>query len=190
MSEPAKESPEGVYPSAVGAVPVPVATTTANAVTRSADGSPVRFTISKLGIDAGFQYTGLKADGDMEIPNTIVDVGWFTGSVRPGEQGTSIITGHVAQIRGGVVTKPGVFGTLKELRTGDRLSVLNDRGERITFVVRESRSLDPAADAKEVSSSADGKAHLNLITCEGTWNPEKLSYSARLVVFTDKLSEN
>lgn len=164
------------------------ATTTVSASTRSADGSPVRFTISKLGIDAGFQYNGLKADGAMDIPNNIVDVGWFTGSARPGEQGTSVVTGHVAQIRGGVMTKPGVFSNLSQLRAGDRLSVLNDKGEAVTFVVRESRSFDPSADATEVFSSADGKAHLNLITCEGIWNPEKLSYSARLVVFTDKLS--
>ncbi|MCX6705132.1 MAG: class F sortase, partial [Candidatus Woesebacteria bacterium] len=119
------------------------------------------------------------------IPTNIVDVGWFTGSPRPGEKGNAIITGHVAQIRGGVLVKPGVFSNLNELSAGDKLYIVNEKGESITFVVRENRNYDPSADATDVFISADGGAHLNLITCEGTWNPDKLSYSQRLVVFTD-----
>lgn len=170
----------------------PNVATTSAAISNSPDGSPalptgrpVRLKIPKLNIDAGFQYMGLKSDGTMEIPNNVIDVGWFTGSPRPGEKGNAIITGHVAQIRGGVLTKPGVFINLNELRSGDTLSVLNDKGETVTFVVQESRLYDPAADATDVFTSTDGGAHLNLITCEGTWNPAQLSYSQRLVVFAD-----
>ncbi len=164
-----------------------VATTTAASAptVNSKNGSPVRLKIPKLNIDAGFQYAGLKPGGTMEIPSNIVDVGWFTGSVRPGEKGTAIITGHVAQIRGGVMTKPGVFSNLSELSAGDTLYVLNDKGGTTTFIVRESRSYDPAADATDVFTCKDGGAHLNLITCEGTWNPARQSYSQRLVIFAD-----
>jgi sortase (surface protein transpeptidase) len=83
------------------------------------------------------------------------------------------------------VTKPGVFSSLYELSVGDELSVLNDKGETIYFVVRAIRDYDPTADATDVFASKDGGAHLNLITCEGTWNPSQLSYTQRLVVFTD-----
>lgn len=148
------------------------------------DGHPVRIQISKISVDAAFQYNGLKSDGTMEIPNNVTDVGWFTGSVKPGERGTSVVTGHVAQIRGGVITKPGVFSNLTELKVGDTLSVTNDKGELLTFVVRESRSYDPSADATDVFAAKDNDAHMNIITCEGTWNPGQLSYSQRLVVFT------
>lgn len=159
--------------------------TTTPVAASTRDGSPVRLTIPKINVDAGFQYTGLTSDGVMEIPNNIFDIGWYIGSPRPGEKGASVITGHVAQIRGGVLVKEGVFNNLNTLRVGDTLSVLNDRGESITFVVRESRSYDPAANAPEVFESKDGGAHMNIITCEGIWNPGKLSYSQRLVVFTD-----
>ncbi|MGC9968606.1 MAG: sortase [Minisyncoccia bacterium] len=162
-----------------------VAGTTSVAIAKNADGSPVRLKIPKLNIDAGFQYNGLTPDGVIEIPSNIVDVGWFTGSARPGEKGVAVVTGHIAQIRGGILTKPGVFGNLNELSAGDKLYVLNDKGESIAFVVRESRSYDPAADAADVFTSRDGGIHLNLITCEGIWNPARLSYSQRLVVFTD-----
>ena len=176
---------------ATGTAIVSTSTTTASIATTSIviasseDGSPVRLIIPKLNIDAGFQYNGLKPDGTMEIPNNITDVGWFTGSPRPGEKGNAIVTGHVAQIRGGVLTKPGVFSNFGDLQAGDKLYVQNNKGESIAFVVRESRSYNPTADATDVFTSADGGVHLNLITCEGTWNSSQLSYSQRLVVFTD-----
>jgi hypothetical protein len=53
-------------------------------------------------------------------------------------------------------------------------------------VVRGMQTYDQNGNAGGVFSSSDGLAHLNLITCEGTWNAAEKSYSNRLVVFTDK----
>jgi sortase (surface protein transpeptidase) len=164
------------------------ASITTNATTSVAvneSGLPVRLVIPKLNVNAGFQDTGLKSDGTMEVPSNIYDAGWFTGSARPGAKGVAIVTGHVAQVRGGVVTKPGVFSNLDTLVVGDTLTVLDDKGSTSTFVVRAVRSYDPTADATDVFTSNDGGAHLNIITCEGTWDQALLSYTKRLVVFTD-----
>jgi sortase A len=79
-----------------------------------------------------------------------------------------------------------VFDDLHELRPGDKLSVEDDKGTVISFVVREIRSYDYNANAPEVFNSSDGKSHLNLITCEGVWNQATQNYSQRLVVFTDR----
>lgn len=163
----------------------PAATTSVPVATQSTNGSPARLRIPSLNVDAGFQFNGLKSDGTMEIPDNITDIGWYTGSPRPGEKGNAIVTGHVAQIRRSVVTKPGVFFNLSQLRQGDTLFVQNDKGVTTTFVVRESRLYDPNADATDVFTSKDDRAHLVLITCEGTWNQDLLSYSQRLVVFAD-----
>lgn len=170
----------------IGTTTIAVATTSM-AITNNQNGSPIRLKIPKINVDASFQYNSLKSDGTMEIPDNVVDVGWFTGSPRPGERGSAVITGHVAQIRGGVLIKPGVFSNLNELRAGDRLYIINDKGETITFIVRESRNYDPLADATDVFISKDGGTHLNIITCEGVWNQSQLSYSQRLVIFTDIL---
>lgn len=169
--------------------PATTATTAAEATSvataNTVDGSPVRLRIPTLGVDAGFQFNGLTSDGTMEIPSNITDVGWYTGSPRPGGKGNAIITGHVAQIRRSVMTKQGVFYNLSRLQQGDDIYVLNDKGETIRFVVRASRLYDPSADATDVFTSSDDRAHLVIITCEGTWNQEQLGYSQRLVVFTD-----
>jgi LPXTG-site transpeptidase (sortase) family protein len=148
-------------------------------------GSPVSLSIPKIGVEAGFEYNGLGSDGALEVPKNIFDAGWFTGSVRPGERGVAVVTGHVARIQGGVATKPGVFARLDELKTGDTFAVRNDAGETITFTVRSVRTYDRRADATEVFTSTDGGIHLNLITCDGTWNASETSYSDRLVVFAD-----
>jgi len=48
---------------------------------------------------------------------------------------------------------------------------------------------DAEEDATDVFSSTDGKAHLNLVTCDGIWNKNTAQYSQRLVVFADRETE-
>jgi LPXTG-site transpeptidase (sortase) family protein len=79
-----------------------------------------------------------------------------------------------------------VFNNLSRLQQGDKIYFVDEKGATVTFVVREIRTYDPAADASGVFGSNDGKAHLNLITCDGVWNDSSKQYSKRLVVFADK----
>lgn len=172
-------------------LPIMIMTASTTTATTSApmtqNGSPIRLKIPKLSIDAAFQYNGLTSLGIMEIPNNVTDVGWYTGSPHPGEKGVAVTTGHVAQIRGGVVTKQGVFARLRELTPGDTLSVLNDRGVLNMFIVREIRTYGPEADAHDVFTADDDDSHLRLITCDGAWEADKQSYTKRLVVFADAI---
>lgn len=81
---------------------------------------------------------------------------------------------------------PAVFDNLHDLRPGDYLYIEDDKGSTITFIIRESRTYDPEANAGDVFSQSDG-VHLNLITCDGTWNEAQKSFSKRLVIFADAL---
>ncbi|HEY4488897.1 MAG TPA: class F sortase [Candidatus Paceibacterota bacterium] len=145
-------------------------------------GLPVRLIIPAITVDAPLEYVGLAPDGVMGVPESPDNGAWFEQGPRPGEAGSAVIAGHYGWKDG----KTAVFDNLHTLQKGDKLHVVNDRGEIVTFVVREIRSYDPQADAGEVFGSSDGRAHLNLITCEGTWNKTQNSYSKRLVIFTDK----
>ena len=142
-------------------------------------GLPMRLKIPKIDVDASVEYVGLTYDGAMDIPKNPDDVAWFELGPRPGENGSAVMAGHY----GG---KASAFDNLYKLRKGDKLYIEDDKGATITFMVRENRRYDPNADASSVFSSSDGSAHLNLITCEGTWNKVSKSYSTRLVVFADK----
>ena len=145
-------------------------------------GLPMRLKIPGISVDSAIEYVGLTSDGAMDAPKSPDEVAWYNLGPRPGENGSAVLAGHFGWKNG----KAAVFDDLDKLRQGDKLYVVDDTGEIISFVVRESRSYDPRADASDVFILNDGKAHLNLITCEGVWDKVLKSYSKRLVVFTDK----
>jgi len=148
----------------------------------SPTGAPVRLKIPKITVDAAIEYVKIAPDGKMDTPKNLDDVAWYEPGVRPGEEGSAVIAGHYGWVKG----KGLVFGDLHTLRMGDKIYIEDDTGKVISFVVRESRRYDPEADTEDVFVSNDGKAHLNLITCDGSWNTAQQSYSERLVVFADK----
>jgi len=146
-------------------------------------GLPMRLKIPKINVDTTLEYVGLTSKGAVGVPKGPTSAAWFNFGPRPGDKGSAIITGHYGYWKNG---KIGVFNNLYKLRKGDKLYVEDEKGVTAIFVVREFRTYDPKAKASGVFVSTDGKAHLNLITCEGTWNKISKSYPRRLVVFTDK----
>lgn len=143
---------------------------------------PVRLKIPSLNLDATVEQVGVLSNGLMDIPKNANDVAWFEPGIRPGEIGSAVIVGHYGWKN---KNKPA-FDDIHKLQKGDKIYVEDEKGVVITFVVRETRSYDPKANAMEVFISNDGKSHLNLITCEGVWSNILKGYPKRLVVFTDK----
>lgn len=141
-------------------------------------GLPVRLVIPAIDVNATVQYVGVTPTGEMAVPSNSIDVGWFRLGPHPGEVGSAVIAGHLNDKDG----KAGVFANLHKLKEGDKLYVEDDKGISIVFIVREIRSYD-SKYADEVFTQSD-KAYLNLITCDGTWDGNKKSYSNRLVVLT------
>lgn len=145
-------------------------------------GLPIRLKIPKIKVDAAIEYVGLNSKGEMGIPKTPRNTAWYNLGPRPGEIGSAAIAGHVNWYTGA----KAVFANLNKLKPGDKITVQDDKGATISFVVRKVRTYDLKESASEVFVSSDGKAHLNLITCVGVWNKRTKQYSKRLVVFADK----
>jgi len=143
---------------------------------------PVRLVIAGIGVDTIIKPVELTASGDMAIDESIDSVAWYRLGPEPGEPGNAVIAGHYGWKDG----QAAVFNELHTLNAGDRVTSYDESGVATTFVVRELREYSPDADATEVFRSTDGKAHLNLITCIGTWNRSQQTYTKRLVVFTDQ----
>lgn len=141
-------------------------------------GLPIFLTIPTINIQANIQDLGINSNGEMDVPNNIIDVGWFKLGSRPGEKGSAVIAGHFDGENG-----KGIFANLNKLKEGDKLYVKDDNGTSFVFIVRESRIYDPGY-VEEVFNSNDSP-HLNLITCDGVWDENKKSYNKRLVVFAD-----
>ena len=145
-------------------------------------GLPVRLKIPRISVDAAVEHLGLTPQGAMAVPEGPADVAWYDLGPRPGDVGSAVIAGHV----GWKDNREAAFDNVSSLHAGDTLSVEDSTGTTTTFVVRELRMYDENQDDSNVFNSSDGKAHLNLIACEGVWNAVTKNYSKRLVVFTDK----
>lgn len=146
-------------------------------------GVPLRLKIPEINVDAAIEQIGLTSNNAMDTPKTPDDVAWFKLGQRPGGRGSAVIAGHYGRWKNG---QGSVFDNLYKLKKGSKIYVRDDKGVTFIFVVREIRNYDAKADASDVFGSSDGKAHLNLITCEGVWSQFFKSYSQRLVVFADK----
>lgn len=162
--------------------PITVNTATLHKPEKVNIGFPVRLKIPTINVDAALDYVGLTPGGDLDAPKGPANAGWYDHGPRPGEKGSSVIDGHFGYKN----NIPAVFDNLHTLKKGDKLYVEDERGTTITFVVRKLSTYRQNEDHPDVFRSSDGKAHLNLITCQGVWNQALKSYSTRLVVFADK----
>ena len=120
--------------------------------------------------------------GAMDTPTNVVDVGWYKYGALPGNVGTAVVAGHLD----GLKAEPGVFSQLKLLQPGDIVSVHDNAGATVSFKVRTTKSYGQNEQPAEVFTSTEG-AHLNLITCTGSWDKTAHQFAQRLVVFTDRI---
>lgn len=146
-------------------------------------GLPVRIRIPVIGVNSVIEDALITTDGRMDVPVGSVNVAWFALGPHPGQVGSAVIGGHFG-ISNGVKF---VFYDLDKLKAGDKVFIIDDKGDSLAFIVRRTQLFDRDADATTVFTSSDGLAHLNLITCEGVWNQVDDSYPQRLVVFTDSI---
>jgi LPXTG-site transpeptidase (sortase) family protein len=141
---------------------------------------PVRLKIPGIGVDALVESVGITSNGSMGVPKDPKNVAWFNLGVMPGEIGSAVIAGHLDDEKG----KAAIFYNLNKLKEGDKLIIKNSQGKNITFVVKKKHIYNTNDYVPEVFSSSAG-AHLNLITCSGSWIKSKSSYNKRLVIFAD-----
>lgn len=149
---------------------------------------PLELSLPTIGAHATVIGVGMLANNAMDAPMGKADnpawqqAFWYRGSAIPGALSTAVIAGHISDPLG----RPGVFGFLSALRPGDPIVVHDTRnGLDVTFSVTDSTSypLGQTTDVDVLTQiygsgpvagtwpqpSADGLAHLTLVTCDGTF---------------------
>lgn len=132
--------------------------------------------VSKLGINAYIQRVGVDTLGAIATPNNIHIAGWYVNSKSPGEQGVSIIDGHV-----GGRYRAGVFERIHELAAGDSITVQFDDMSWKEFAVSDVAEYAKEETARPLFAPAEGKV-LRLITCGGNYDKNARTYSHRTIV--------
>ncbi|WP_370948316.1 class F sortase [Amycolatopsis sp. cg5] len=85
--------------------------------------------------------------GKQEVPGTVGSLGWKASSPTPGQAGTAVITGH-----SGFGYETGPFKRLKELKTGDTITVTREDGKRAVFTAYRVDNPGPFDPPKETES--------------------------------------
>jgi len=145
-------------------------------------GLPFKLIIPSIKVNSNIDPVGLTKDGAMDLPLKSSNTGWYNLGPIPGVIGSSVIDGHSGFKNGA----PAVFDNLHKIKIGDKVTIINNKGNATIFIVHKISKYDFSANATNIFTSTDGKIHLNLITCTGTWNSILKSHNSRLVVFTDK----
>jgi hypothetical protein len=171
-------------PSSVGTAP-PAATSTSltdgGAATGFAARSvPVRITIPAIGVSAPVMELGLNADKTIQVPplgNPDL-AGWYKYGPSPGQQGPAVIIGHIDSTAG-----PSVFYRLRDLASGDRISISLADGKTAVFTVtglqQTLKTTFPTSDVYGHLSYAG----LRLITCGGVFDAATGHYLSNVIVY-------
>ena len=144
----------------------------------SSPGVPVELRIPVLGLDTDTAPVGL-IGGNLAMPAGPRQVGWYNGGPRPGLPGNAVIDGHID-----LATGAGIFYNLHNLHHGDLIYLRDSLNVERAFRVTELVSYPLANAPLERIFGTSQAAHLNLITCSGTWLPRQQTYNRRLVVYT------
>lgn len=141
---------------------------------------PQYLEIPAIEVSASVEKVRLEENGQMGVPDSSFDVGWFSEGYYPGKKGNAVLAGHVDDKNG-----PAVFFYLKDLKAGDLIYLHDANDQKLTFVVKEIKSYPyDQAPLEEIFGSSEA-ARLNLITCTGDFDRSTGNHAERLVVFTE-----
>ena len=168
---------------------------------------PLVLEIPSIGVTAPMVGVGVTPKNSMDAPEgnlgspTWSEAFWYRGSAVPGAISTALIAGHIDGPGGSAA----VFGRVHELHAGDRITVHDTRnGLDVRFAVTtvHSYTLAEASSAEVLrlmygagpvagtwpTRSSDGKSHLTLVTCSGTFDLGRGTHDHRLVVSAVRIS--
>ena len=145
--------------------------------------TPARIYIPAIDLHAKVEFVDVMDNGQMGVPNRIESVGYLANGILPGAVGNAVMDGHYDGLKG-----PAVFFRLKQLKKGDLVSVINERGEAIEFAVQSVQTYGKSVAPISMIFGPTNEPRLNLITCAGKYNRRLKEYEERLVVFTNRLS--
>lgn len=157
-------APEDASPSEPTEQPTAEDETTSAVADPLAPSEPTSLRIPSLSVDERVFPIGLGESGELLAPrgDRAHQPAWFDGSPTPGENGPSVIEGHVTW--GG---DPSVFFELGGLETGDRFEVEREDGTTATFEVYDSARFPKDEFPTLAVYGRTQGPELRLITCGG-----------------------
>jgi LPXTG-site transpeptidase (sortase) family protein len=122
---------------------------------------------------------GVDDNGQMDVPDNVIEVGWYKFGPSPGEPGSAVLAAHVDLAGPG----RGLFYDLGQVEVGDTVVVTYEDGDERSFQV-VARSTYPKSELPlDVIFSRSGDPVLTLVTCGGGFSRSTGRYDSNVVVF-------
>lgn len=143
-------------------------------------------TIATVGVQAApVLPVGVAPSGEMEAPDGIHEVGWYSKSASPADDsGALLLDGHV-----GLEGQSAVFKELHRLKTGSIIKLTAQDGSTYSYEVYhvEQMALEDVDMRKMLRSVNPSKQGLNIITCAGEYDATRRTYDDRVLVYAVKV---
>jgi hypothetical protein len=141
---------------------------------------PVAVEIPAIGVAAPVLTVGVETGGELVIPESVLDVGWYQGSAVPGEPGVALFTSHLDTRSQG----RGVFAGLSALAIGDMVELRDTRGGTTSWRVI-AREQHAKTDLPPQLFSRSGTPLVALVTCGGPFDQQARSYRDNVIVWAE-----
>lgn len=139
---------------------------------------PQRVAIDSINVDGCIERVGIDQHGAIAVPTNIYFAGWYVNSALPGEEGLSIIDGHVLGRY-----NDAIFAHLAEVEPSTSIQITRADGEIREFSVVDVRTFSEAETSKHLFEKLpDVESQLTLITCGGTYDRGANTYDKRVIV--------
>lgn len=170
--------------SAASASPAVAVTPTPKvAISSLARSRPLTLIIPAIGVKTAVGTLGLQPNHEVMVPTNTHTVGWYRDGPTPGQMGSAVILGHVDSYLG-----PGTFFHLKQLRTGDPITLDLASGAVTHFVVTKVVQYAKTSFPDRLVYGSHGIRALQLVTCGGTFDHATGHYESNVVVFSRLVS--
>lgn len=138
---------------------------------------PVRLALPGY-LDALVTPVATARDGQLQVPKSPADVGWWAAGAAPGSAGgTVLLAGHVDSPRG-----RGVFAALSQVKVGARVAVTSGDGDEHWYRIVARRTYRQDALPTDLFRGA-AKPRLALVTCVGSYDHSVRRYTHNLVLY-------
>ena len=142
--------------------------------------NPERVRIPSIKVDAPIRRVATERDGTLGVPplDRVREVGWWEDGPTPGENGSSVLVGHVDSKSG-----PGAFYRLGALRPGRTIEVVRADGTAPAFRIDRIKRVDKDEFPTDSVYGQQGRPELRLVTCGGRFDAKRGHYLDNVIVY-------
>lgn len=144
---------------------------------------PTQVTMPRLGLSVPVAPVGVDVDGRMAIPEDVGQAGWYRHGPAPGDEGNTVIAGHVDSRTQGL----GAFSQLLDLEVGDVVEVGLADGTTTSWTIAGRETIDKLEVVPRELFSRQGPSQLVLVTCGGEFDGSERSYESNVIVVAQPL---